>query len=238
MIEKSYAYLIFLLLAAGCINQYYPRVDVSESPANYYNVAVNYTADNKTGIITQEDTSVFDYYRLNSQDEVIKYPLLLKFPVVKSPMPYYVFNKSAINSYKYNLTLYNLRLAFSQWENATRGKVRFVQANNSPEEGIIIEILPSLVNFTKGRETIGEAAPVYYDLGSYSLIVGGRMLIFPLYGGAENRVTLVHEIGHIMGLDHNSNPHSVLYPTNIYSQKITPDIIEALDILYRDVPAE
>ncbi len=236
MFEKAYLSLIFLLLATGCISQDYPRTDVPEIPDNYYNVAINNTVVNKTVNIAQENASGFDYYKFNPQDAGIKYPLLLKFPVVKSPMPYYVFNKSAINFYKYNLTLYNLRLAFNQWENATKGKIRFVQVNASPKEGIIIEILPSLVNYTKEREVIGEAAPVYYGLDNYSLIIGGKMLIFPLYGSAENRVTLVHEIGHIMGLGHNSNSHSVLYPTNIYSQEITPDILEALDILYRDVP--
>ncbi len=240
MFEKACAFLILILLAAGCISQDYPRTDVPEGPDNNsdYDIAANITVIDKTISTIQEGMPAFDYYRLNPQDERIKYPLLLKYPVVKSPMPYYVFNKSAINFYKYNLTLYNLRLAFDHWENATENRVRFVQVNAIPEEGIVIEIVPSLVNYTKEREVIGEAAPVYYDLDRYSLIIGGKMLIFPLYGGAENRVTVEHEIGHIMGLGHNSNPHSVLYPTNIYSQEITPEIIEALDILYRDVPEQ
>lgn len=238
MSEKAYTVILFLLLATGCVNQYYPRADVSENPDNYYNVAINNTVVNKTGNIAQENASEFDYFEFDPKVAEIEYPLLLRYPIVKSPMPYYVFNKSAINYYKYNLTLYNLRLAFDMWENATKNRVRFVQVNSTPDEGIIIEILPSLVNYTKEREVIGEAAPVYYNLDRYSLIIGGKMLVFPLYGGAENRVTLVHETGHIMGLGHNSNPHSVLYPTNIYSQEITPDIIEALDILYKDVPVQ
>lgn len=232
---------IFLLLAAivviaGCVSQVpqaseqTPQQSGGENQTPLTNLSVpNVSAPN-------ESAAGFDYMHYTPPAVEITYPLLLKFPIVRSPMPYYVFNESEINEYKYNLTLENLRYAFDEWENATRDRVRFVQVNESPEQGVMIEIVPSLVNFSMGKETIGEAAPTYYQFADYSVIVGGDMKIFPLYGGSENRVTLVHEMGHIMGLDHNNNSHSVLYPWNAYSQEITPDILEALDILYQDIP--
>lgn len=186
----------------------------------------------------------FDYFNYKPPGAVIMHPLLLKFPIVRSPMPYYLYNNSPINQYKYNLTVGNIRVAFDYWENATKGRVRFVQVGKSPQ-GIVINLVDASLGASSQiigndiitQTVVGEGSPTAYVFKDYSLVIGGEMALNPLYGGAENRVQIVHEIGHIMGFAHSSDPHSVMYYVNAYSQEITPDIIEALDILYKDIPA-
>ncbi len=173
----------------------------------------------------------FNYYSFVPSGKDVNYTLIVKFPIVKSPMPYYVYNETSINDYKYNLTLRNIRTAFDMWENATKGRVKFVQSDSTPEDGIAIRLVTNL-----SGDTIGEAAPYGVVLQDYTLINGGVMELEPAYGGAENLVQIVHEIGHIMGLGHDDNSHSVMYPWNAYSQVITSEIIEALDTLYKGVP--
>jgi len=176
------------------------------------------------------DAAGFDYENYNPPAAEINYSLLFKWPIVKSPIQYYIYNNTEINPYAYNTTLATVQLAFEHWENATGGKVRFEQVY-MPGDGIAIEIVPSL-----RADVIGEASATRVrEYPNYTLIVGGNMTVAPQYGFYE--IILVHEIGHLMGLGHSKNPHSVLYPDAEPSQEITPDILEALDILYQDIPA-
>lgn len=209
--------LILVVLASAC---------VSQRTAGSY--SYEKTVQNKK----METASGFDYENYRPPEAEIKHPLLTKFPIVKSPMPYYVYNDTEINEYKYDLTMKNVRTAFDGWENATKGRARFVRTFQKPGNGITIKLVTNLTS-----DTIGEARPVGYQYDDYSLITGGEMKLEPTFGGAENLVQIMHEIGHIMGFAHNNNSHSVMFPFNAYSQEITPEITDALDILYRDVPA-
>ncbi|MBI2579980.1 MAG: matrixin family metalloprotease [Candidatus Aenigmarchaeota archaeon] len=185
----------------------------------------------------------FDYRDYRPPEESVDHPLLLKNPVARSPMPYFIINESEVNAYKYNLTLENIRIAFGAWENATKGKVKFIQVEEKPMEGIIIYVTPKnyytydIQPGASRQEVAGEASPVYYRYPNHSVIVGGEITVGPLYGTLENRVQIMHEIGHIMGFGHSNNSHSILFPVVAYSQEMTPDIREALDELYGNVPA-
>jgi hypothetical protein len=223
---KAYILLALIMIAAGCIRQ----VQYQGHPANNFStIPVN---------IPAAEEAKFDYSRYDPP-ESISHPVILRNPVVMSPMPYYIFNDSEVNAYKYNITLENIRIAFGMWENATKGKVKFVRS--SEKEGIVIYITPKnyyTYDIQPGairQEVAGEASPVYYKYPNHSVIVGGEITVGPLYGTLENRVQIMHEIGHIMGFAHSNNSHSVLFPVVAYSQEITPDIIESLDTIYGNV---
>lgn len=185
----------------------------------------------------------FDYADYKPPLEAVKHPLLLKNPVVRSPMPYFITNDSEVNAYKYNVTLENILLSFDVWENATKGKVKFVRVYQKPNEGIVVYVTPKnyytydIQPGASRQEVAGEASPVYYRYPNHSVIVGGEITIGPLYGTLENRVQIMHEIGHIIGFGHSNNSHSIMFPVVSYSQEMIPDIREALDMIYRDVPA-
>ncbi|MDI6721652.1 MAG: hypothetical protein QMD85_04635, partial [Candidatus Aenigmarchaeota archaeon] len=224
-------------------NNSYQEPIGNESIATENNPPENYS-DAQENFSEADETNTFDYFNYNSPEAEIKYPLLIKFPIARSPMPYYIISDPDVNPYKYNLTLENIRIAFEYWQNATKGRVKFMQADSKPEEGIIIYITPKnyytydIPAGASRQEVAGEAGPIYYKFANYSIIVGGEITIGPLYGTSENRVQIMHEIGHIMGFGHNNNSHSVLYPWVAYSQEITPDITEALDVLYQDVSSQ
>ncbi len=223
MVMKSVVLVAAIVIIGGCLQASYQQ----QPPENE---------------IPNVQEAGFDYFRLNIPDVKISHPLIVEFPVVRSPMPYYIMAEPGINPGKYNTTIQNLRAALGLWENATGGKVEFVEVFEMPEEGIIINITAKnyytydIPPGTSREEIAGEARPLYYDLDNYSLIVGGEVTIGPLYGTLENRVQIVHELGHVMGFGHSNNTHSVMYPIVAYSQEITPDMIEALDVLYSGVP--
>ena len=220
---KSVLCILVIAVLSGCLQASYQQ----QAPQNE--------------IPSVQETG-FDYFSYSIPDAEISHPLIVEFPVVRSPMPYYIMAEPGINPGKYNTTIQNLRAALELWENATIGKVKFVEVFEVPEEGIIINITAKnyytydIPPGTSREEIAGEARPLYYDLDNYSLIVGGEVTIGPLYGTSENRVQIVHELGHVMGFGHSSNTHSVMYPIVAYSQEITPDMIEALDVLYSGVP--
>ncbi|MCX6815574.1 MAG: matrixin family metalloprotease [Candidatus Aenigmarchaeota archaeon] len=227
---KKAILLIVILFAAGCIgsqqnqNNTYTNetMDKEASEVNYsVSYSANYTAP----------APGFDYTNYSPPDVQINHTLLIKFPIVKSPMHYYVYNDTEINYYKYNLTLVNIRTAFDAWENATKFRVRFYRVEEKPINGIVIHLVTNL-----SGDTIGEARPLGRQYASYSVVTGGEMTLEPTFGGSENLVQIMHEIGHIMGLGHSKDPHSIMYPWNAYSQVITKDIVDALDTLYHDVP--
>jgi hypothetical protein len=66
-------------------------------------------------------------------------------------MAYYVYNMTELNAYKYNVTLTNLAVAFSVWENATGGKVRFYRTERRPSEGITICLFLICRQTTSGK---------------------------------------------------------------------------------------
>ncbi|HLC67997.1 MAG TPA: matrixin family metalloprotease [archaeon] len=201
------AALVLAVLVSGCVTDNF----VDEPPQNI--------------------TIRQDYYEYSVPANFANFtPLLFELPVVKSPMPYYVYNDSELNPYKYNVTLVNIKKAFDAWQNATNDKVIFNRTLEKPDLGISIKLLSDIPN-----NTVGEASALFYKRNNYTLIVGGEMQIETLYGGSENRVLLIHEIGHIMGFDHSDNSHSVMFPYNAYSQVITDDILNTLDSIYKNV---
>lgn len=216
-------------MAVGCIQK--EGIAAEETPLPTSSITPLAAIEITHTPVPEATPKQFDYYNHIPSQESVNHTLIIKFPIVKSPMSYYVYNESAINNYKYNLTLKNIRTAFDKWENATKGRVKFVQSASAPENGIIIRLVTNL-----SGDTIGEAAPYGTMLENYILITGGEMELEPTYGGSENLVQIVHEIGHIMGLGHVTNSHSVMYPWNAYSQVITPDIEKAMDVLYKGVP--
>ena len=203
---RLYFVLIIAVLACGCVN----APDIEPVLGNLSQV--NY-----------------DPYPYSPPHNFINStPLLFEVPVAKSPMPYYIFNDTELNAYKYNLTIVNIEKAFDAWENATRGKVVFYRAMEKPEHGIKIHLVGDLPN-----NTVGEASALFFPRSNYTLIVGGNMEIETLYGGSENRVLIMHEIGHVMGFGHTEDSHSIMYPWNAYSQVITKEILDTLDGIYR-----
>ena len=165
----------------------------------------------------------------------ISHPMDFVYPIVYSPMPYYIFNRTSILDNRYSLSLSDIRLAFSEWMNATRGRVKFYEVNETPTYGITVELVP--ISGLGAGTKAGEASVRYHPFDNYTLIVGANIILDPNPIQHIDLDTTLHEIGHVMGLSHSRNDSSdVMWPYQTASAKtITAGTVESFDVLYKDI---
>lgn len=184
-------------------------------------------------IITTTTTTIPFLYKLLSYPESksidINFTLLYKTPIAKSPLLVFIDMESSkgLNELKINRSLEGIKYSFEIWKNVTNGLVVFEPVTSNETADVIIKFAQNL----KGDE-IGYASPVASIFDTYTLITGGSVVIEPRYSEAEGRNLIAHEFGHLLGLGHSKNPHSIMYSYNIYSQEITDDIKEAMRKIY------
>lgn len=83
----------------------------------------------------------------------------------------------------------------------------------------------------------GEGGPTkYLNLSWYSIILKGKVM---LYGksSCDYPITELHELFHVFGFDHINNKSIIMYPYVDCKQRINPELIESLKILYSVAPA-
>ncbi|XP_019867200.2 stromelysin-2 [Aethina tumida] len=106
-----------------------------------------------------------------------------------------------------------VRRSFSMWAN--RAPLTFQETTGDPD----IEI--GFYQGAHGDNFETELAHAYFPpRGDIHLNLRYRWGIFPPFNNKEHLLaTMVHEIGHSLGIDHNNNKKSVMYP---YSQGYDP----------------
>jgi hypothetical protein len=188
--------------------------------------------------------SRFNYYNITPKNEELdrflksniyyKTTFLFKFPIVKSPMEYYVYKKGEIREDWYNITVSQIPKAFDEWAKASKGKINFTEVRSKPENGIIIEIVDDLPG-----STIAYSSPNYIELDNYTLITGGEIIMEANFSPYQTRLTLMHEIGHILGFGHTESENDIMYTyydKYEYYGHILDYNKKVLEILYSVVP--
>jgi hypothetical protein len=103
-----------------------------------------------------------------------------------------------------NSTVKDVRDAFGAWQNATNNLIQFSEVNNSDAD-IRIDFVGELT-MNISTVTIGET---YVRLG----LIKGSIQIVPQLIPCRNTETVIHELGHIIGLQHNQTEKSdIMYP--------------------------
>lgn len=107
-----------------------------------------------------------------------------------------------------NSTLTDVRDGIYAWQYATNNLIQFTEANNSSADITIAFV--SGINQTPTSKTIGET---YSREG----LIKGSIQIVPQGVPCRNVGIITHEIGHIIGLDHNeTNRFDIMYPLQSY----------------------
>lgn len=67
------------------------------------------------------------------------------------------------------------------------------------------------------------------DLSGYVTVGLGSNRGIYLYGGVDNLPTIMHELGHYVGMDHVDDPEAVMYPIMVGNEHYTDADLESID---------
>ncbi|HLC54730.1 MAG TPA: matrixin family metalloprotease [Candidatus Nanoarchaeia archaeon] len=85
-----------------------------------------------------------------------------------------------------------------------------------------------------GHFIAGEGGPTeIINTTLYSVIREGKISLYR-DENCDRPLIALHEILHVLGFDHNSNPHSILYPILDCAQELDRYIVESINALYEE----
>lgn len=80
----------------------------------------------------------------------------------------------------------------------------------------------------------GEGGPSYIiNTSKYQVILNGSVLLYK-DSSCTKPIVAIHEVLHVLGFKHSSDPQSIMYNVSSCGQKITPEIISKIYSLYQD----
>ena len=112
-----------------------------------------------------------------------------------------------------------------------RTRLSFYEDNENPEITVVCsQLSPSARN--ERHFVAGEGGPTeILNASDYSIILEGTFSLYRDETCDEPHIAL-HELLHVLGFDHNTNPRSILYPTLDCSQTLDNYLIDEIDGLY------
>lgn len=145
-------------------------------------------------------------------------PVTTTFPVVKSlTREVYLDEKSGEGIIWFsNSTISDTRTAMRIWEERTDNLIKFEEIHGEAAADVVIKFSSSLNESTPGFKTVGEAY-------TYRGQVRGTIYILPSSLSCRTEGRVMHEIGHIIGLNHSDDYMSVMYPVESCVQNITDE---------------
>ena len=85
-----------------------------------------------------------------------------------------------------------------------------------------------------GHFVAGEGGPTeIINTTLYSVIRGGKLSLYR-DESCDRPLIALHEMLHVLGFDHNSNPQSIMYPTLNCNEQLDSHIVDSINALYHD----
>ena len=151
-----------------------------------------------------------------------------------------------------NTSLQVIREGIDTWNREASGTIKFIEVFDEQTTKFIIRYATSGEYQEKQTAamtvTLGEARLDTVNTRLFNLTRYAEMLYTPASSECENKITVIHELGHVLGFAHTTDPKSVMFPSVDCSAKITDEMkqtlrnlysIEALpDLYFGDVSAE
>ncbi len=127
----------------------------------------------------------------------------------------------------------DIRYAMSLWEEKS-GAVSFKEAED-------YQVWVNCTSDTESRKDegfiitkVGEGGPTKILPTEYfNLSISGYAKIVSTTKDCIKPVRILHELGHVLGLDHVNDSRSILYPYEDCQQDFTPEIVQTLKELYK-----
>ena len=168
-----------------------------------------------------------------SSEELGMHPLL--FPNMRwayMPVKIYVDNSTCTSDIYTKMSM-----AAEDWAQATNGTVSFSFDGDPGTANVNVECNRHLPTQEEGNmvvETLGETQPKALDSGLYNVTQSADVSILLHQYLCHQPIVFIHELGHVLGLAHDNDTESVMYPYERCNQKITPQIVSTLKALYAD----
>lgn len=129
-----------------------------------------------------------------------------------------------------NSKSYSMQKAFNKWESRANGKFSF-KFTDTQENAEIKVVMVEQIG--------GTIAGLCRRSTNVNIITGATIQLSKKINGSaqynnDYYRTMLHEIGHALGLDHTNRLNSIMNPTTNYAQLITGKDIQDLENLYED----
>ena len=152
------------------------------------------------------------------------------------PLKVYIDLESAAGLIRFSQEDVNdFRTAMINWEDETDGTISFIETGDEENADITIEWARRLDD-VGSIKTVGEGGPVVVNTGLFNLTVAGKITLVPGDASCKNVNIGMHELGHVLGLDHTDDPEDVMYPFESCSVKISAVAIQTIKELYEVQP--